>query len=136
RWRPYMTMPPRLIVKCCPVSMNPRRPMWSFWMARASAYACAREVSDEFADAVWWTRILLGFRLSTVTGWDDARAPQSPHGTTVAAARAVSARHRPNGSLSATTPTPVPSTTPDRMRDRRDRPVMTVPTIAQSGSVD
>ena len=38
-WRPSITYPPRLIVKCCPVSIQPLTSMWSFWIDRASAYA-------------------------------------------------------------------------------------------------
>ena len=36
RCRPSSTKPPRLIVKCWPVSIQPRRSMWKFWIPRAS----------------------------------------------------------------------------------------------------
>src|SRR6185503_18356639 len=113
-----MTNPPRLIVKCWPVSMKPRLSMWSLWIARASANACAGEKSLLFAEAVWCTRILFGLPASSTTGCDGPRAPHSAHDATVVAA---SARDPPDRPPSGGRPTaPAPTTAPVRSRVRRD----------------
>ena len=65
RCRPSSTVPPRLTVKCWPVSGQPRWSMWNFWIARANRRAASRLVAAVFAVAVWCTRIFTGRRLYT-----------------------------------------------------------------------
>ncbi len=64
--RPSVTQPPRLIVKCCPESIQPLS-KWLCWMERARSYACAWLRSVLFGVAVWCTSTRVGRVARTVT---------------------------------------------------------------------